>query len=84
VDDEPVAFVETPGPFDPIDELRAFLADLPGMGLSPRQEAEAREEVEDALAFRLANPLPGDPAVAAVGAADRPNDGGFAADHAAE
>jgi len=58
--DERWSLVETPGPFDPIDELRAFLADLPGMGLSAEQEAELRQEVEEALAFRLANPLPGD------------------------
>lgn len=53
--------VETPGSCDPIAELRAFLDRLPRLGLSPRQEAEARDEVEEALAFRLANPLPGDP-----------------------
>lgn len=70
VDDEPVAFVETPGPFHPIDELRAFLAELPAMGLSRRQEAEAREEVERALAFRLANPLPEDQAAAGSRAAE--------------
>ena len=56
------SLVETPGSFDAIEDLHTFLDRLlPAMNLPDRQEADIRREVEEALAFRLANPLPGDP-----------------------